>query len=120
MFSKAKNDFDKIFGDLFCAKMRVDIQEREENYLLTAELPGVMKDEITLQYADDSLTISVDRDEVLDDEEYLRKERKSSYQERSFVIPSVDFDSCKATLEMGILSIVLPKIKVEGKKINID
>lgn len=120
MFTKAKNDFDKIIGDLFTAKMRVDIIEHDNDFVLLVDLPGIKKDEVILEYADDCLTISINKGEIEDSDDYIKKERKDHYQERSFTIPSVDFNCCKATLDNGVLTILLPKIHLEGKKINVE
>ena len=62
--SSLMNDpFFRSFADMSGSLMsgfRVDIRERENAYLLEAELPGIPKDKINLSVDKDVLTISAD------------------------------------------------------------
>ncbi|SCG83939.1 18 kDa heat shock protein HSP 18 [Proteiniborus sp. DW1] len=106
-------------------QMKVDIKEQDNKYVLEAELPGVNKDEITVELRDDMLTISVQRDERIEEtkENYIRKERRYGSQSRSFYLENVKAEDIKAKFENGILSISLPKKEVKAKnsrKIDIN
>jgi HSP20 family protein len=105
--------------------MKVDIKETDKEYIVEAEIPGVDKKDIQLELHDDLLTIQVQRNEQLDVENnnYIRKERRTSSMSRSFYVENVKQEDVTAKYENGILSIVLPKrepgIK-KGKNIEIQ
>ncbi|MGC8995896.1 MAG: archaeal heat shock protein Hsp20 [Thermoplasmata archaeon] len=88
----------------------VDINEDENYYYITAEIPGVEKDQINLEVNDNSMIISVDVPE------------RKYYKELEFPTP-VKPDTAKATYHNGILDIKIEKkepTKKKGKKINIE
>ncbi len=97
---------------------RVDIREKDNAYLLSAELPGVPMDKINLSVNDDVLTISADIDTKQDDDQgsYYYCERRSGHVERSFNLDNVNQDQIKASYENGILNLTLPKRQPEPEK----
>ncbi|MGI6118976.1 MAG: Hsp20/alpha crystallin family protein [Desulfosporosinus sp.] len=125
------NIFEGFFNDRFfptlyknSAQMKVDVKENENDYLLEAELPGIKKEEVNLQIDDDRLTISVEKNEQVEEEKdnYIRRERSYSSMTRTFAIDNVDTDKVSAKYEDGILTVTLPKkLKkaIEGKRIEI-
>ncbi|WP_352418641.1 Hsp20/alpha crystallin family protein [Proteiniborus sp.] len=130
-FDSFNNFIDSFFNtDFFPAaqnygQMKVDIKEQENKYILEAELPGANKDEITVELKDDMLTISVERNEQVEEtkENYIRRERRYGSQSRSFYVENVKAEDIKANFENGILSISLPKKEVKAnssKKIDIN
>jgi len=124
--------FENFFQDAFApalygfgSNMRVDIKEREKDYLIEADLPGVNKDEINIELRDDILTIAVQRNEITEEERqnYIRKERRTSSMSRSFRVENVRPEDVKAKFENGVLTISLPKsqdIKKNQYRININ
>ena len=112
------NLFDNFFGDSFMpalfagdSQIRVDIKENEKEYIVEADLPGVKKEEINVDLNNDRLTISVTRNEEVNEEKenYIRKERRSGSYCRSFYVENVMEDKISAKFENGVLSMVLPK-----------
>jgi len=106
-------------------QMKVDIKENDKEYILEAEIPGVNKDEITVEVKDDMLTISVQRDERIEEtkENYIRRERRYGSQSRSFYLDNVRAEDIKASFNNGILTISLPKKKIKSnnsRKIDIN
>ncbi len=105
---------------------KMDIQEREKDYIIEAELPGVTKDDIKLSMDNDCLTIAVVVTEKSKQEDekknYVHKERRYSSMSRSVYLDDVNKNEISAKLDNGILSITVPKqIKDENvKTINID
>lgn len=96
---------------------RVDIAEDEDNITVTADIPGMKKDDIKITLTDNTLTISgekkIKRDEKK--ENYHRVERICGTFSRSFFIPSsVDSEKISASYKDGVLKITLPK-KEEAK-----
>ena len=109
------NDF---FNDDFFAPAQfesntfnADIKETENEYLVCAELPGVRKEDINLDFKDNYLTISAKRDEFHDEsrDSYIRKERMYGQFARQIYIPNVDRSKICAKFENGELKIILPK-----------
>ncbi|MBI3013802.1 MAG: Hsp20/alpha crystallin family protein [Candidatus Tectomicrobia bacterium] len=92
----------------------LDIYETPEEYVLTAELPGIPQEDIDLQILDDVLTLQGHRNPDVQpgekQENYLRRERPNGRFRRSFTLPStVDAGKTRATLKDGILKVILPK-----------
>ncbi len=115
-------DFD--FPQVEDLDMRVDIREDEDKYLLEAELPGVDKEDVKLEIADNLLCIEVEHKDDLEEkkENYIRKERKYGSFRRKFYIDDVDVDKAEAKLENGVLKVELPKLDLDdrdGKRIEI-
>ncbi|HOQ10256.1 MAG TPA: Hsp20/alpha crystallin family protein [Syntrophomonadaceae bacterium] len=96
---------------------RLDIQENEREYCIEAELPGVKKEEINLELKDDGrLTISVEREESLEEEKknYVHRERRYSSMQRSIYLRDAKTEGVKAQLKDGILRIIVPKEEAQG------
>jgi HSP20 family protein len=90
----------------------VDILESKDAYLIRAEVPGMKKDDFTLEVHDGSLTLSGERkfDEPANGVEYHRSERVAGKFSRAFHLPqTVNRDEIKATYRDGILEIHVPK-----------
>jgi HSP20 family protein len=102
--------------------LRTNIEELESDYIVTVEVPGVSKKDITIDYDDSYLTISVEKKEENSNKKYLRKEITETSFSRSFYLENVNEDKIKAKLEDGILTIKIEKSKpeVKNKKIKID
>lgn len=110
--------FDNFFNDSFMpafftgdTQMRVDVKENEKEYIVEADLPGIKKEEINVELNNDRLTISVERNEEINEEKenYIRRERRSGSFCRSFYVENVLEDKISAKFENGVLSMVLPK-----------
>jgi HSP20 family protein len=90
---------------------RVDLKEVDDSYLIEADLPGIKKEDITLQYANNYLTIVARRHDSQDttQDNYLRRERHYGEFQRSFYIGNVQEDKADAEFKDGVLTITLPK-----------
>lgn len=99
------------FGDMG-DNFKADIRETEGEYLVEAELPGVDKNDIVLDYNNNTLTISAKREEVAEDNSsnYLRKERRYGEFSRSFYVDNVDQSGIQARFKDGMLQIIMPKL----------
>jgi HSP20 family protein len=99
----------------------VDLQETAEDYVLTAELPGVAREDIDIQLREDRLTLSgVRRDRGVPCEQYHRLERGHGAFSRTFQLPvPVDADQVVADLRDGILTVTCPKAR-DGSTRRID
>ncbi|KAA0002717.1 MAG: Hsp20/alpha crystallin family protein [Thermoplasmata archaeon] len=87
----------------------VDVIEGDKVVTITAEVPGVSKEDIDLEITEDTVTIKVDKDE------------RKYYKEVALPC-EVDTDSAKASYQNGVLDIELKKVKAKrkGRKIKIN
>jgi len=93
-----------------------DISEDEDNIRIEVDLPGMNKQDISISYADDILTVKGTRKiESEEDQHFIRKERQVGSFSRSFPVPGdIESSAIKATFKEGVLTITLPK--TEEKK----
>ena len=90
----------------------VDLYESDQDFILKAELPGVVHDDIELRIDDDRVTLRGDRRlaEAVDEKQFLRMERSHGPFRRTFDLPtSVDADEVEAEFKSGILTVTIPK-----------
>lgn len=97
----------------------VDISETEGEYLIRASLPGVKKEDTKVTVEDGMLILSGERQqqEELKDEKFHKIESFYGSFSRSFTLPdAVDEKAISADSKDGVLTVHVPKIKVEAKK----
>jgi HSP20 family protein len=88
----------------------VDVIETEDAYLLLAELPGVLREDIQLQVRDRKLELSGRRRTFGECRNFLRIERSYGPFRRTFELGTpVDEAAISAGFERGILRVVCPK-----------
>jgi len=101
----------------------IDVKETEKNFLITAELPGLSKDDFKLTVEDNSLTLEgekkVEKEEKSDNP--YRTERSYGAFKRVFrLTDSVDSKKIAADYTNGILSVTVPKTeKAKPKQIEV-
>lgn len=101
----------------------IDLKETDENYLVEADLPGINKESINVEFNNDHLTIGAKREDSLDDKNknYVRRERHYGEFKRSFYIDNVDESNIYASFNNGVLKITLPKLnKGNDRRRKID
>ena len=130
-------DFDRIFDGMFTHDLprfsstkswmlAVDVNETETEYLLSADIPGLDKKDVSIDIHDGIITIKGER--AIDDKKstdgYRIRERQLGSFNRSFRLPdNVIEDKISAKFANGELFITLPKtkeIKTTGKQIKIN
>ena len=90
----------------------LDLYQDKDRFTVTAELPGMKKEDITLSLHDGLLTITGERrqEKAHDEKSHLRNERFFGRFERSVTLPmQVDGTRVEAAYEDGILTVTLPK-----------
>ncbi|RLD77191.1 MAG: Hsp20/alpha crystallin family protein [Bacteroidetes bacterium] len=103
-----------------------NIIDNEKDFTIELAVPGMAKDDFSLNLEDDILTISVERkeEEVKEDRNFTRREFRYDEFSRSFSLPDiVDQEKIKADYQNGVLSVMLPKsaeAKVKGREIKIS
>jgi HSP20 family protein len=101
-------------------RMKVDVAEKNGAYTVTAELPGVKKEDIQITIDGAQVTLSADvkrEKEVQQDERILHTERSFGKVTRSFSLPQ-ELDEAKAEAKFrdGVLELVLPKKAAAARK----
>lgn len=102
----------------------VDIYETDAAVIVKAEIPGVDKEQISIEVKDGILTLRGERkfEKEIKEENYHRMERSYGAFVRSFAVPNaVDPDKIAAKLKDGVLEVQLPKVeKAKPKQIKVD
>lgn len=134
-WSLVNDELDNLFEGFFrplrraneaamMSSMPMDVAERENEYVIRAEMPGVSKDQIDVTLTNGVLTITgetrADTQEV-DGERVLRQERRYGKCARSVRLGTrIDEKNVKANYRDGVLELVLPKAEeVKPKKITL-
>ena len=97
----------------------IDVREDEDAFAITAELPGLSKDEVRIQFEDGVLTISGEKkvESEKKGRTWHRMERRYGRFSRSVALPaSVDVDAADAKFEGGVLEIRVPKTEASKPK----
>ena len=129
-----RNNLSKMMDDFFDTSLeklsndnsfKLDIIEKEDKYVINAELPGIDKEDINIEVDDGILSISaehVEESEKVDNDKYLYRERSQKSMSRKIYLGEVDEENISASLKDGILEIILPKAKEEDntKRIEIE
>ena len=101
----------------------VDITERKDAYVVTAELPGVGTEDLEITFQDGLLTIQGERHPAPDTtgEKVHRAERRYGAFRRSITLPRhVQADMIEASAQDGILQILVPKApEVQAQRIQV-
>lgn len=102
----------------------VDVVEHDEEFVVTADLPGYDKEDIDVRLSGATLTIAAERssESTSEDGEYVRQERSRETVSRSLRLPDrVDESETEADYQNGVLTITLRKSGVgEGESIDIE
>lgn len=102
----------------------VDVKETEDSIILKAEIPGLNREEMKINFADNQLTILGERKKEIKEEgeRFLRVERSFGSFSRTFTVDlPVKSEEIKARYVDGILEIALPKKEdVKPRQIEIE
>ncbi|WP_278926257.1 Hsp20 family protein [Staphylococcus auricularis] len=112
-----------LLDELFTTdrQFKADVYETDQAYQVEAELPGIDKDQVNIDFDENVLTISNEAKEISNEtaEQYILKERKNVARKRQFIFKNADQANIGATFNNGILTVTLPK-KQTKTQINID
>lgn len=125
--------FDNLFDNFFSNPLmstvdwkgkpfKVDVKETENAFIIEADLPGVKKEGIGVEYENNYLTISARTEEGKEEEKenYLHRERYYGEFQRSFYVDNIKKDGIEAAFNDGVLKVTLPKQNPEQEKKKID
>ena len=97
----------------------VDMFDKDDSYIVKAELPGLDKKDISVDIKDGVLTLKGERrhENEVKEENYFRRERTYGKFQRSFRLPvDVDPDAIRAEFKNGVLEIEVPKPEEQKPK----
>ena len=125
VFSPIESFLDSFFNESFSELTRssgvsvydkyvypkVDIIQNDKEMIIEAEIPGLSKEEVSVELEKNILTISGEsRNKDSKGQNFIRKEIKRSSFKRSFTISnSLNRDKIKADFKDGLLNISIPK-----------
>jgi HSP20 family protein len=134
IFGRFRNDFEELFFPSTWASALslipeirvpvVDLEDREKDYLLKAEMPGFKKEDIEIDVENDSIAISGKVGWKYDKkaQSYICKERACESFSRMVQLPEeIKVDGVKANLTEGVFEITLPKkTQKQKRKVKIE
>lgn len=100
----------------------LDVMEGENEYVISALLPGIKADDVNIQVVNDTLSISGEIDAGRDENaSYLLQERPEGSFSRTLTLEDpLDADNIKAELVNGVLTLHVPKSEAaRPKKISV-
>lgn len=129
VFSNAFPDFTKEFGVGFFEKQsypKVDVIDNVDSIEIIAEIPGLSKEEVSVEFEENLLIISGQKTKTVEKDDkrtYIRKELKHSSFKRTFALSDLfDKETTSAKFENGLLTVTIKKVKptpLTSKKIKI-
>lgn len=129
-FKSSDPFFSKNFGIDFFQKgayPKIDVSEYDDRVVIEAGIPGLVKEDVSVEIDDRSLVISGNKQMNSENTsevttKHYRELKRSSFR-RSFTLgENIDVNGAEATVENGLLKVVLKKIKPshpDNKKIKI-
>ena len=99
----------------------IDLVETPDAYVVTAEVPGLVRDDLRIDVHDGRLTLSGVRRQARGCDQYHRIERGHGAFSRAFQLPHpVDADAITAELRHGVLRVQCPKQAAgTGRRIDV-
>jgi len=102
----------------------VNVYDDKDAVIVTAELPGMSKEQVRITYADGALTLSGKLEPLAAAKKMtiVRQERSEGAFEKSLRIPTkIDQEKINASFSNGILTVMLPKAEeAKPKTIQVD
>ena len=117
--------FRPVRAEREAVSIKLDVAEKDNAYVVRAEIPGVSKDDIQVSIDGNQVTIGAEvkrENEKRDGERVLHTERYVGSTFRSFTLPSeIDEAASNAKYENGVLELALVKKPANaGKKLTIQ
>ena len=101
----------------------IDVFERDNRLITKIDLPGMKKEDVTIEVTEDQLVIRGERKHEKEEkkEGYVRTERSYGTFYRTVPLPEgVKSELAKATMHDGVLEITMPMTKVEEKSRKLE
>ena len=127
LFENFKSDWEnafiapRAFASDSIRQPLVDLADNGKQYIVKAEVPGIKKEDLTIEITENGIEISgetkSEQNEEDKDKGYLKRERRYASFFRSLPLPdAVLTDKAEAELKDGVLTVKLPKAIPPEKK----
>ena len=112
------NIFDTALSGVSDAAFKMDVEDAGDGYVITAELPGVTRDQIDVELHEGRLSISIDKKETEEQKgkNYLHKETCEWSATRGVYLKDAATAGLTAKLADGMLTVRVPK---QDEKANV-
>lgn len=111
---------DKVYSPIIKNNFKADLHETDKEYELNIDIPGFDKENISIDFNHDILTVHAKRQEETsekDDEgQFIKKERSYGSMTRQFYLKNVNEEQAKAKYTDGVLNLTVPKLTNEETK----
>jgi len=114
------NEFNNMFYDGGYKGFPIDVVETETGYMVVAEIPGVKKEDIRIEFEDGILTLSAEMPKRDHNTKYLIHERNNQKLRRTINFGDIKEDEIKASYENGLLAVNITVKKEEKTKKTIE
>lgn len=112
--------FRPFFGGDNGTGMKVDVEEKEDRYLLEADLPGAARENVKVEVKDGVMTISAliceEKEET--GKNYICRERRTGTVSRAFRVEGIREEEITAQFKDGVLRLELPKNQVPAEAVR--
>lgn len=98
---------------------QTDLSETDDAFHIRLDVPGLEKEDISINLQNNTLTVSGSRssERTEEDEEYVRVERAFGNFHRTFTLPdAVDAENIEAAYDNGVLTIDVPKTEESTRR----
>ncbi len=107
------DDMERAFFSERVHSFNTDIVDNGDSYSVVTDLPGFRKEDINIDIAGDTLTLTAERHSDYENKEkknsYVRVERSYGSYTRTFDITGINADEISAKYDNGVLTLTLPK-----------
>lgn len=106
--------------------MKTDIKEKDNEYIIDIDVPGIAKEDLSITLSEGYLTIMATKEEKKEEEDcrYIRQERYYGSRSRKFYVgEQIEESDISATFDNGVLELTIPKKEApqpEKKTITIN
>jgi HSP20 family protein len=123
MMERMNRGFDEGLFQFRGERLPVDVSERGDELVVTADLPGYDREHIDVSVAGDRLTVAAEREAAREDSEasYLTRERRHESVSRTVTLPAeVDAETAHASYTNGVLTVRFPVESGEEHRIDVE
>ena len=108
----------ELFGDRVATELRADVRETPNAYIVQFDVPGVAREDITVDVDEKAVRVEATfKRETVDGENAVLTERVAGAVSRAFKLPqAVDAEQASAKHEHGVLTLTLPKKSATTQK----
>lgn len=118
------DEMDRIFAGFGRSEERmwapaIEVRQKDNNLVVTAELPGIKKEDVKLEVTDDGLIIEGERkrEEERREEGYYHSERSYGRFRRLIPLPQdANIDKANASFNDGVLEVTIPVPQQEQRR----